>query len=284
MQGLTKIDPQPFRPARTINTQVIPLLLPVAQRGNPSCPFICRVSSHSNTTITTIPLTVKPIRTIMCYGLVVVRAGQSPLRFPDPPDCLQTSYLQPRKPRFSPPFFSISCALFCRSVFDNSFTIKLFRTLGQKHRAWVHPPEFASCFQELTHFYPERSVRGAFPLRTGCEAFDPSGHFPLPFLFSSLQPPATGLCFHSVPASLLLFVVIPCIYVFLRSVPRNLCRSAADVLRFACAKWPARRHASPSAARVFYLSFSTGSSRRGSIFAGSLGQGQRPVSPLRKRI
>jgi len=70
----------------------------------------------------------------------------------------------------------------------------------------------------------------------------------------------------------------------LRAPLRTLCRSAADVLRFACAKWPARRHASPSAARVFYLSFSTGSSRCGSIFAESLGQGQRPVSPLRKRI
>jgi hypothetical protein len=105
----------------------------------------------------------------MRYGLAVLRAGQSPLRLPDPPDCLHSSYSQPRKKHFLFPLFSISYALFCRSVFDNSFTIIFFRTLCKKHRGWVYPSGFASCFQALTNSCPacpehplrgERSMRG----------------------------------------------------------------------------------------------------------------------------
>jgi hypothetical protein len=132
-------------------------------RVNPSSLITYGVSSHSNDTFTTIPLTVKTIHTSIWYGLAVLRAGQSPLRSPDRPDCLHSSYSQPRKRHFLSPLFSISCALFCRSVFDNSFTIILFRTLCKKHRGWVYPSGFASCFQALTNSCrgcPEHPSRG----------------------------------------------------------------------------------------------------------------------------
>jgi hypothetical protein len=118
---------------------------------NPFRPNTYGVSSHSNDTTEIIPLTVKIFCAMMLYGLAVLRAGHSPLRAPDPPDCLHSSYSQPRKRHFLSPLFSISYALFCTKLFYNPFAINSFRTLCTKHPGWVHPPRSASCFQALTN-------------------------------------------------------------------------------------------------------------------------------------
>jgi len=137
MQGRTNID-SPHRPLRSAMTHIFLLLL-VSQRSNPfSIVHLRRLISferyHYNNSLDS-----KTIRAIMCYGLVVVRAGHLPLRSQDPPDCLHNSYLNPQKRHFLAHLFSISCALFCSRPFCNSFAIIFFRTLCKKHRGWVHP-------------------------------------------------------------------------------------------------------------------------------------------------
>jgi hypothetical protein len=144
---------------------------------------------------------------MICYGLAVLRAGQSPLRTPDPPSCLQSSYPKLAKRHFLFPLFSISCALFCSKLFYNSFAISSFRTLCRKHRGGYTPqesPHVFKCLRTLTRsglwegfVYPfpqtSRGAKSERPFATlpsasrwGSVVFQRETHS-IPFLFIPLS-------------------------------------------------------------------------------------------------
>jgi hypothetical protein len=62
------------------------------------------------------------------------------------------------------PVLSYSCALFCVMDSFNRFRFNYFRTLCKKHRGWVYPLEFFSCFQGLADSsFAERSTHPLHP-------------------------------------------------------------------------------------------------------------------------
>jgi hypothetical protein len=94
--------------------------------------FTYGVSSHSNDTTTTIPLTVKPFYANMFYGLVVLRAGHSPLRTRGLPKSHRCVALQ----AFSSSTLLLTLPLACpersRGVTpSNSFRSNTYRIVGK---------------------------------------------------------------------------------------------------------------------------------------------------------
>ena len=85
--------------------------------------------------------------------------------------------LNPEKCIFCPLCFQSLAHSFVKAAFDNFFAINSFRTLCEKHRGWVYPPNSALCFQALAH-----------------SLFCKARPYPSPFTSLSRKPSSHGMC------------------------------------------------------------------------------------------
>ena len=106
--------------------------------------------------------------------------GTRPPRTPDPPSCLQTSYLKLAKRHFLLPLFSISCTLFCSMEAEQPFSFQFFANSFHRHGACTPLVRRSGCAGQARSFVVVPSTRRWRPVVFSRET--PS----IPFIFISL--------------------------------------------------------------------------------------------------
>src|SRR5579863_2857439 len=87
----------------------------------------------------------------MIYGFGGLRAGRSPLRSPEPPNCLQTSYLQPQNNVSYPFSFQSLAHSFGNEISATRVLSKPSALFTQNTGGRYSPPRSAFCFQAFSH-------------------------------------------------------------------------------------------------------------------------------------